>query len=336
MVTGKKQRLFMILLCAAAALLAACGKQEQPSDTLEDPKTTVITEHRSAYEIWEDDWAVRFDYWYLGEKEKNPFLYRFTIQNMRYRFNDEWSEMLTIQEDSHGNKEYHVGYTISPIKSWFSGSEARKRDQKKVQSFLNQGLPPEQMLALDPDSISFEELDKDLFFRLMEAALKKEQEQKKEAPPRKLSYFFEILGQSDYLDGYKFQVSYVAQYGYLEKIVIDVLYKTGEEYNAYVQLSDLVRQGKADAGQEAVYAIIKKIEQAVVEQNCFTALKEEYQDLEEGGIDFFRLYVFLEDLETDAYITDDSKATLYNYEPNRPFKREIMTEEEYKASHPDD
>ena len=109
--------------------------------------------------------------------------------------------------------------------------------------------------------------------------------------------------------------------------MIDVLYKTGEAYNDYDQLSDLVRDGRASTEQQEAYAFIRKIEDAVVAQNRFDALSDEYEDLEIGGIDFSRLWQFMQDLETGAILSDSGAK--YGWEKNRPVIHKEMTAEEF-------
>ena len=214
-------------------------------------------------------------------------------------------------------------------------SDSRRNDLEKLKDLLAQGLSPEQMLALDEDSLQFEELDKDLFFRLMRKALTDNQKTEKDVPSRQLDYYYSMEYENDYSDGYKLQVCYFGAGGnmgqdcYLEKIVIDVLYKTGEKYNEYDQLSDLVKDGKASAEQQEAYALIRKIEDAVVAQNRFSALSAEYEDLEIGGIDFSRLWQFMQDLETGDILYDEARSAMYGAEDDLPFFRKEMTPEEF-------
>ena len=293
-------------------------------------------EIQSAYELLDDGWVAQFIYRIASEgKEDIPYnSYSFTILNMRYRFNEEWDESVMVDRDRNGNVYYIVHHSISPTKSWFSINERRQADRAVLKELFGRRLMPEEMLELDPASFSFQELDGDLFFRLMKAALTDAQKTKKEAPARQQEYFFDMNVESDYQDGYKYQISYIEQFGYLERIVIDVLYRTGDAYNDYEQLSDLVQNGQADAAQQEAYGLILQIEEAITAQNSFTALQEEYGEKEIGGIDFYRLYTFLTDLETgDIYYGNASM--LYWPELNTPREDEELSEEDFMKTHPD-
>ena len=326
----------LALLYLLVVLLSACGNDPGSQSADSEPTVpsrrseiapTKITERRFAFELLDDDWAAYFRYEYIPDN-KNPYVYSFVINNMRYRYNEEWSESWTKSADRDGNPVYNVSYTLDPIKSWFSINDARRNDRKKISELFADSPSPEQLLALSEDSLQFEELDKDLFFRLIRKAFSENQGTERETPRHQLDYFYYMTYENEFHNGCKFQISYLMSFpGYLEKIVIDVLYKTGEEYNDYDQLSDLVRDGKAGAEQQEAYALIRKIEDAVVAQNRFDALCDEYEDIEIGGIDFSRLWQFMQDLETAAILSDNGGR--YNWEKNRPMIIKEMTEEEF-------
>ena len=308
-----------------------------PDDTREFAPTE-IKENRRAYELLDGDWVAEFYYYYFPKElfpyEPAPYAYSFAINNMRYRFNEEWSECVTINTDRDGSPIYDVGYTISAVKSWFSVNESRRNDREKLKELFAQGLSPEEMLALDKDALQFEELDKDLFFRLMQKAFSGEQKPEKDVSSRHLDYYYSMEFENDYMDGYKFQVCYLGDGGdmgqncYIEKIVIDVLYKTGEKYDEYDQLSDLVKDGRASAKQQEAYALIRKIEDAVVAQNRFDALSDEYETLEIAEIDFSRLWQFMYDLESGDILFGE-RSMMYTNEPNMPDILKEMTPAEF-------
>lgn len=356
---NKNSRITVIIFLAI--LLCACGKAPDastavsgsapvsdpvythpaltmPDDTREFAPTE-IRENRRSYELLDGDWVVTFNYYYYPKElfpyEPAPYSYTFGIVNMRYRFNEEWTESVNIDQERDGGTVYYVHYSIFPVKSWFSVNESRRNDREKLKELFAQGLSPEEMLALDKDALQFEELDKDLFFRLMQKAFAGDQKAEKDVPSRHLDYYYSMEFENDYQDGYKFQVCYLGGGGdmgqncYIEKTVIDVLYKTGEKYNEYDQLSNLVKDGKASAEQQEAYALIRKIEDAVVAQNRFSALSAEYEDLEIGGIDFSRLWQFMQDLETGDILYDEARSAMYGAEEDLPFFRIEMTPEEF-------
>ena len=332
-----RRRITAFLLTGLMVLgLCACGKGSGtqpavPDNTVPSQRSdiapTKITERRFAFELLNDDWAAYFRYEYVPEN-KNPYVYSFVINNMRYRCNEEWTETWTENRDKDGKLVYDVSYTLKPVKSWFSINDARRTDRKKISDLFAGSPSPEQLLALKVDSLQFEELDKDLFFRLIRKAFTEDQKAERDMQKHRLDYFYSMEYESSFRDDYKFQICYLMSLpGYLEKIVIDVLYKTGEAYNDYDQLSDLVRDGRASTEQQEAYAFIRKIEDAVVAQNRFDALSDEYEDLEIGGIDFSRLWQFMQDLETGAILSDSGAK--YNWEKNRPVIHKEMTAEEF-------
>ncbi len=352
MTKQRKKRISYIMgFCILIITLSSCGKapvgsaavpgsasvpvSTAASENFAPPMTadtreyapTEIKGRRFAYELLDDDWVAIFRYDYV-EDNTIPYVFSFVINNMRCRYNEEWSETLTENTDEKGDPVYFISYTKNPVKSWFSVNDARRKDREKIKVLFEQGLSPEQMLAISEDSLQFEELDKDLFLRLIRKALTEEQAPERDVPKRRLDYFYSMEYESSFRDDYKFQICYLMSLpGYLEKIVIDVLYKTGEAYNDYDQLSDLVRDGKASTEQQEAYALIRKIEDAVVAQNRFDALCDEYEELELGGIDFGRLWQFMQDLESGAILFDDGAK--YNWEKNRPNIRKEMTAEEF-------
>ena len=88
-----------------------------------------------------------------------------------------------------------------------------------------------------------------------------------------------------------------------------------------------MRDGRASTEQQEAYAFIRKIEDAVVAQNRFDALSDEYEDLQIGGIDFSRLWQFMQDLETGAILSDSGAK--YGWEKNCPMIQKEMTPEEF-------
>ncbi len=316
--------------------LGACGKEPDnqsmaPDNAMSSQRTdiasTSFTERRFAFELLDDDWAAYFRYEYVPGN-RVPYLYSFVINNMRYRYNEEWSESWTQNTDEKGNIVYDVSYTLNPVKSWFSIGDARRNDRKKISAIFAQSLSPEQLLALDEDSLQFEELDKDLFFRLIKKAFAENQNTERDIPKHRLDYFYSMEYESEFRDDYKFQICYLmSPPGYLEKIVIDVLYKTGEEYNDYEQLSSLVRDGKASEKQQEAYVLIRRVEEEIVRQNRFDAISDEYENSELAGIDFHRMYQFMQDLETGDILNDSGAK--YDFERNRPVIHKEMTAEEF-------
>lgn len=80
----------------------------------------------------------------------------------------------------------------------------------------------------------------------------------------------------------------------MEVLVLDVLYPTGEGLTDYDQLSDLVREGRADAEQVRLLEALQAIERSVAEENDLRYGLEQYGAETVAGVDLGRLYILLE------------------------------------------
>ena len=182
------------------------------------------------------------------------------------------------------------------------GSEAEQRDCDLIASILSNDKTDEELLALDPNDYTFETIDKEMFFRLMREALTGEPQ--KEGTD--LNYWdkpeYAFLAETEYLDGYKFQVSFLNETGLIDELFIDVLYKTGEDPMEYVQLSDLVASGEATAEQIEAFELIHTIIHDVKENVSYIFNAESYQNKIIDGISFSRLYEFLKDIHDNQYL----------------------------------
>ncbi len=181
------------------------------------------------------------------------------------------------------------------------GSEAEKRDSKLIASIISNDKTDEELLALNPDDYTFEVLDKDMFFELMREALTGEPQ----AEGIDQSYldkpYFAFLEEKTYLDGYKFQICCLNETGLIDELFIDVLYNTGAGETEYVQLSDLVASDKATAEQIEVFELIQAIVSDIKENTSYITGADSYRDKTVDGIDFSRLYDFLEDMHNDRF-----------------------------------
>lgn len=180
-------------------------------------------------------------------------------------------------------------------------SEAEKRDAELISAILSNDKTDEELLALNPDDYTFEVIDKDMFFELMREALTGEAQ----AEGRDQNYwdkpYFVFLQEKEYVDGYKFQICALNETGLVDELFIDVLYKTGAGEMEYVQLSDLIASGKATAEQTEVFELISTIVSDIKEQTSYVYNSGSYRDMTVDGIDFSRLYDFLEDMHNNRF-----------------------------------
>lgn len=180
-------------------------------------------------------------------------------------------------------------------------SEAEKRDAELISSILSNAKTDEELLALDPNDYTFEVLDKDMFFELMREALTGEPQAEGTDQNYWDNPYFAFLEEQAYLDGYKFQICCLNETGLIDGMFIDVLYKTGEGATEYDQLSDLVATGKATAEQTEVFELIQSIASDIKENTSYISNAESYRDKIVDGIDFSRLYDFLNDMHNNRF-----------------------------------
>ena len=302
--------LCVVLLCTGlcscqnlrASSSAETASSAETSSSTETSSSEIKKDRRYKYGTVLDEesgWCWEFLYCDYSEeirkKEPNARTYIFWGTNLRYRYADDywcWS-----------HRETPEGYFKYGIKNgliqWGGSSEAEARDMRKMREILSNKNSVQDLLAKEQSEFSFETLDGAMVYRLVHSTL--EGPYTDEMPFENLyttnhypKSAMHSLIEPGYKDGYKFQVLYVSELAIIGNTYIDVLYQTGEEYNEYTQLSDLVAQGKATAEQKEAYDLIQSIRTAILEDNNFIASAEKYKGKIIGGIDFSRLYDFLE------------------------------------------
>lgn len=109
---------------------------------------------------------------------------------------------------------------------------------------------------------------------------------------------YALLVEPEWINDYKFQIGYRCVNG-VEMIFIELLYKTGNRFNQYVQLSDLVRDGKATEEQKELNKLLEDIEKGIVSENDFLYHINEYKGKKIADVDLSRLADFLKDIESN-------------------------------------
>lgn len=298
-----KKRALALALMAALLGLTGCGKQEEdiwdPYDIQgEDPYGirnqggfNVFYSVKEAHVITEDGWVFQFIYNYNKTGDQSDIIpYMFKAFNLRCRYDEDYIQIGAQELPNGVVRRYRE---IPAQLYWGMGSEARGRDMRKVKEILSRDREPEDLLALDPADYEFEELDGEMFFGLIREALTgdflKEGTDKLmwDKSPN------QMMAEPNFIDGYKFQVSYLCSAGNLRELFIDVLYATGPGYGDYVQLSDLVEEGTATPEQVELYKFIQAIIQRAKAENCFSAGAQEYMAVTMDGVDFSRLTAFM-------------------------------------------
>lgn len=328
----------LILLCALALLLCLTGcrrsdgpdnsetndretetgtKTDDPYDIMgEDPYGirneggfNVFYSVKTAYKVFDDGWVFGFIHNIEKTGDQSHIIrYHFYGINLRHRYDENYIGIHVDTTDEGTQIRYRE---IPASLGWETGTDAQRRDMAKVKEILSNDRDPEDLLALDPADFEFEELDKDLFFELLHAALEGDVIQEGtdfimwEKPGN------EFLSEQRFLDGYKFQVAFLMKSGNLLELFIDVLYPTGPGYADYVQLYDLVKNGTATPEQAELYSLICSIEERAKAENCFSAGTDEYRNTVLDGVELARLAAFLESVQNNTYYITYRQDSIY-------------------------
>ena len=301
------KKIFLIMFVAFWGLgLTGCSNDKNVETTTEAASEPWAFGEKKA--IIEDDsgWYYVFTYTYKKEgfdlEELVP--YNFFAVNLRYRYNDDYTTIGTITENGEV-KEITVPLPIQIL--GLSNSEKIHNDMLEIASILKYSggeVTNEDLLKLTKEDLSFEELDEDIFLNLISTALNGE-------PHKEGDYLdlpnYALLSEQEYLSGYKFQIGFLTSIGCIDKIFIDVLYRTGDEYNDYVQLSDMVDSGTATDEQLKIYNLIAELSKGIVNENNLLYMKNELENAGIEGVDMSRLGLFLENIhngEYDQYIVN--------------------------------
>ena len=325
----KKWIWIVIAFLCCAFLVTACGSNistEESSSVPSKENSPVTYTFKCASQM--DDTTGWFFYLsYMEDTITQTRNYNFYSYNMRYRFMDGYWNTGFDKTGSGENTIYWVNRTKSGIVGYFSSEKDYPmfEDQRLILQILDNKKTPEELLALKQDDYQFKYFDKTIFFNLLNAALGGDDIDVSAAGETHAAGNG-IGAENEYIDGYKFQIAFCHDVpGLIAEIYIDVCYKTGEDYNAYVQLSDLVADGTASEEQNKAFTQIQQIRQAIKQQNFFLAEADSYRDIIVGGIDFSRLYSYL-----SALHNGDLTGYTGGEKVNAPWISETVTEEEYK------
>lgn len=264
-----------------------------------------------AREVLDDGWVFSFVQYTNKEGDDSGLCrYSFFGVNLRRRFDDAYIQVeLHRGEDPNPIPVRYEDYLRDPARyagedvradlyvpdylSWGLGSAAQARDMAKIEAILTNDKEPEDLLALDPADYEFETIDKDLFFGLMREALTGEPHEERTDPQYWMHREAAVLAEPDWAEGYRFQIGYLMASGCVDELWIDVLYKTGEGYGDYVQLSDLAEAGEATPEQAEAWRLIQGVAEQVKAEDHYLAGTERYRDRTLAGLDFNRLLRFM-------------------------------------------
>lgn len=285
-----KKRTFLLLLAAllvVPTLISCSHKNKEPF-----PKSEHDLRNSCSVRNFDDGWTYCFSYQYFVPERSTEgrYPYLFNVINMKYAFGK------TIMEDPNATQPQE---TMQYYSEKFSDPGIAS-DMRKIGELLGyeMDVPPtkEELLAIDKNSITFEKIDKDMFFEMMEEALTAgyAREEKYSDYPS-----YALLHEPAWLNDYRFQIGYRNCNG-IKSVYIELLYKTGNRFNQYVQLSDLVRDGKATEEQKELNKLLEDIEKGIVSENDFLYHINEYKGKKIADVDLSRLADFLTNIESNA------------------------------------
>lgn len=178
-------------------------------------------------------------------------------------------------------------------------------DMEKIAAYLGYGSnssykPVKEILSQDRDSLALQQIDKTLFFALLDNVFSA-------TTPKVGRYInhpsYGLLNEQVFIDGYSFQVGFMLGMGNVDVVMIDVLYQNDESSWGYIQLSDLVEKGEASEDQMNLYRYLKALETGIVENNDFMCYLPENSDLNSSTIDLSRLRTFLSDIDKNHIVS---------------------------------
>ncbi len=259
---GKLKRyiLIILMLCQVISLCACSDKDKEHVEWKFSKKMARV--------VQEDGWVYTFDYLYSKDGLDSDTLIPFQFYgiNLRCRYNDAYTETINTTENGK-----NVTKTVPAVIQMLGGANSQgiKNDMKKVAEILdyqNQDVTPEELLAINPEDVTFEELDKDLFYGLIHEALNSEPHPEGD----NILPAYALMTEPEYL-------------------------------NDYIQLSDMVDDGTASTEQKQAFDLIKSISAGIVENNNLMYEHSNNKDTNIADIDFSRLYNFLNDIQNDNY-----------------------------------
>lgn len=289
------------------------------------PNSPAFFTQRASYTDEKNDWYYELSF---GRQPGLDDFATFIGLDLRHRYEEgRWAEAYNQGTNPDGTTSYTIVRRQATGRWFGQGSDAEKRDRKLVNEILKKALDPAISGDPDPADYSFEVLDKDMFFDLLKKALAAAPDEWTEKK-RDATMTTVILAEPEWQDGYRFQIISAVRQSGIDEVYIDVLYKTGDGFNDYVQLSDLAETGKADASQSELFGLLQDVRAGIKDKNSFTAMEETLKAAKIEGVDLGRLITFLQDLDSEE---DPFAFTKYHDDPAiLPWEDVIISKEEWE------
>lgn len=307
---------FVSILIATATLLTALTSCRQ-----ESKKATFYI--KSAWETTDDGWVYVMNYedFYKPGNHDDLIKYWFYGFNVRYRFNDDYITTVYKPSEDPSRGSGVTSVIVPSVLLAGNGPEEEKRDMQLINgTILDSRQSVDELLALDPHDYNFESIDKDMFFRLLHECLESEIPEDRQDQTYRDKDARNLLTEQMYIDGYKFQVGSVnVSLGYVGVVYIDILYRTGDGYKDYIQLSDMIDDGSATDEQREIFSKLQRIASDCMEQESYIANADSYKNDKIGEVEFERLYKMMQNIHINNYgqYEVDTSGLAYSY-PGEP------------------
>ena len=307
---------FISILIVTATLLTALTSCSQ-----ESKKAAFFI--KSAWEATDDGWVYVMNYedFYKPGNHDDLIKYWFYGFNVRYRFNDDYITTVYKPSEDPSRGSGVTSVIVPSVLLAGGGPDKEKRDMQLINgTILDSGQSVDELLALDPDDYAFESIDKDMFFRLLHECLESEIPEDRQDQTYRDKDVRNLLTEQMYIDGYKFQVGSVnVSLGYVGVVYIDILYRTGDGYKDYIQLSDMIDDGSATDEQREIFSKLQKIAFDCMEEDSYIANADSYRKDKTGEVEFERLYKMMQNIHINNYgqYEVDTSSLAYSY-PGEP------------------
>ena len=304
---------FVSILIATATLLTALTSCRQ-----ESKKATFYI--KSAWETTDDGWVYVMNYedFYKPGNHDDLIKYWFYGFNVRYRFNDDYITTVYKPSEDPSRGSGVTSVIVPSVLLAGNGPEDEKRDMQLINgTILDSRQSVDELLALDPHDYNFESIDKDMFFRLLHECLESEIPEDRQDQTYRDKDARNLLTEQMYIDGYKFQVGSVnVSLGYVGVVYIDILYRTGDGYKDYIQLSDMIDDGSATDEQREIFSKLQRIASDCMEQESYIANADSYKNDKIGEVEFERLYKMMQNIHINNYgqYEVDTSGLAYSYQ----------------------
>ena len=304
---------FVSILIVTATLLTALTSCRQ-----ESKKATFYI--KSAWETTDDGWVYVMNYedFYKPGNHDDLIKYWFYGFNVRYRFNDDYITTVYKPSEDTSRGSGVTSVIVPSVLLAGNGPEEEKRDMQLINgTILDSRQSVDELLALDPHDYNFESIDKDMFFRLLHECLESEIPEDRQDQIYRDKDARNLLTEQMYIDGYKFQVGSVnVSLGYVGVVYIDILYRTGDGYKDYIQLSDMIDDGSATDEQREIFSKLQRIASDCMEQESYIANADSYKNDKIGEVEFERLYKMMQNIHINNYgqYEVDTSGLAYSYQ----------------------